>query len=111
MSKTKEYKAVSNYLLNTLEFTKELAQTVIENKIEKMLSNKIEDKLKSNWFDSLLQITLLKIMNRDVEKRFSPYSSSSFEELIENEIKKTVKKFIEDTYSIDVSISLNKKEQ
>jgi len=100
ISKKDIYKALTNYIHNELHITRAETIEVMNQKVEQILTQKIEELFNSRFFRVLVEMKVMQFINEG--KTDSYYDRESFEKFVTEIARNKVYKMIDDKYDIEV---------
>jgi hypothetical protein len=99
---TKEYKAVKQYIHNSIQITKSYIEDIVIKTVSDIVDKKFDRLIETNWFSNLVIKTITKNSSR------WDYGMS-FENYLQRIVASEVQKMIRENYKVKVNVeSINK---
>jgi hypothetical protein len=100
LTKKDIHQAISNYIHNSLQISREDIVKVMEKRVEQVLETKLKDYLNSKFFTNLVEMKVMAIIKEG--KTNSYYDRDSFEKFITSEVASKVRSMVFDKYKIEI---------
>jgi hypothetical protein len=99
LTKKDIHQAISNYIHNNLQISKEDIVRVMEKKVEQVLETKLKEYLDSNFFTKIVEMKVMAIIKEGTN---TYYDRDSFEKFITSEVASKVRSMVFDRYKIEI---------
>lgn len=91
-NKQKGYKETKNYIHNELGISKEVIESMLEKHINKLVSEKIEQRITSQFIASVISNRIVELVNSGFDNgKYTIGPKDKFKDYIANEIHKEIK--------------------
>jgi hypothetical protein len=100
LSRKDVHQAISNFIHNDLQISKEDVISVMEKKVEKVLEFKLKELFNSKYFEALVERAVVSIIKEGTDDGL--YGRTSFDKFITREASQQIHKMMSEKYKIEV---------
>jgi len=100
LSKKDIHQAISNFIHNDLQISKQDIISVMEKKVEKVLELKLKELFNSKYFESLVELAVVRIIKEGTDDGL--YGRTSFDKFITKEASRQIHEMVSEKYKIEV---------